>query len=128
MTLRDRIAHQFRLRKPEALRVSYWLRRLFEEDKVHSECGLVPYRPTSHPVHSLVCTVDWENPAVGCAWCGEWAADMGQRLADGFKLVGLVDTSLPHDVRKLDLAPAVLYCGDCFTKHREHFGHVFDLD
>lgn len=128
MDLRDQIARTLHLRRPEALRVVYWLQTLHSrQDAVHGECALVPYR-TSDSVRSLVCTVDWDQRAIGCAWCGEWAADSGQQLAADFKLIVLTPTFLPVDVRQLRLDPAVLYCGDCMSKYREHFAHVFQLD
>ena len=120
-TLQQRLVRAFKLSKSPALRVTYWLKRLYESDLVHSDCGLVPYTPESEPIRSLVCTVDWDQRAIGCAWCGEWAADSGQPLDKDFKLIVLAQVFLPHDVRSLGLHPAVLYCNGCFDTHRDHF-------
>lgn len=120
-TLQQRLVRAFKLHKSPALRVTYWLKRLYESDLVHADCGLVPYTPESEPIRSLVCTVDWDQRAIGCAWCGEWAADSGQPLDKDFKLVVLASVFLPHDVRDLRLHPAVLYCNECFGQHRDHF-------
>ena len=120
-TLQQRLVRAFKLSKSPALRVTYWLKRLYDDNLVHGDCGLVPYTPESEPVRSLVCTVDWDQRAIGCAWCGEWAADSGQPLDRDFKLVVLAPVFLPRDVRDLRLHPAVLYCNGCFDTHRDHF-------
>lgn len=124
--LQQRLARAFKLHKSPALRVTYWLKRLYEADLVHSDCGLVPYTPESEPIRSLVCTVDWDQRAIGCSWCGEWAADSGQPLDKDFKLIVLAQVFLPHDVRNLGLRPAVLYCNGCFAQHRDQFVSGFD--
>lgn len=106
----------------------YWLGRMHEDCLVHGEVALVPYKDTAQAVASVVATVDYDEKAIGCAWCGEWAADSGQPIQSYFKLVVLHPEWLSHDVRRLKLHPAVLYCLDCWTEHKAQFIRGFDID
>jgi hypothetical protein len=100
-------------------------------DLVHSEVSIVPYGQKvedTASVASLIGTVDYDQKALGCAWCGEWAADSGQPLQNYFKIIVLHPDWLPYDIRNLALRPAVLYCEDCWKTHHDHFVRGFDLD
>ena len=112
---RNHIAKAFRLPKPKALRVCYWLERLFQKRVVHDNVSLVLF--STEDVRSLIVTVDFDTKECGCALCGEFAAESGQRLDEDFKLVGLYNEYLPREIQDLNLKPAVLYCNACFAEH-----------
>jgi hypothetical protein len=84
---------------------------------VHDNVCLVLF--STEDVRSIVVTVDYTTKECGCAMCGEFAAVSGQRLDDDFKLVGLFNEYLPHDIQDAHLKPAVLYCNACFAEHGE---------
>lgn len=118
-TLQDRLARSFRLRKSAALRVVYFLRRLFDMSVAHGEVAMVPYRLENcadETPNAVIGTVDWKGGALGCALCGEHAADSGGKLGEGFKLVVLCERVAPADVRGLGIVPALVYCESCFLR------------
>lgn len=127
-TLRDRIALNLRLDRSKALRVTYWLQRLQEVYSLaHADVGIVPFRSDATASNTLVATVDWKSKAVGCAYCGEWAADAGQGLSPGFKLAVPADSFMPYELRALDLRPAILYCADCFARDRDWIRQTLEV-
>lgn len=128
VTLRDQIALNLRMDRSKALRVTYWLKRLQEVYSLtHADVGIVPFRSEATDSNTLVATVDWQAKAVGCALCGEWAADSGSHLSSGFKLAVPADSFLPYDLRGLDLRPAILYCIDCFTRDRDWIRQTIEV-
>ena len=128
-SLRNHIATSFHISRAKALRVCYWLKRLHEDQSlVHGDVGIVPYQTSAEPIRSLIVTVDTKDKAVGCAQCGEWAADSGGKLQKGFRAVILVPKYQPHELRDLNLYPAVLYCLDCWNKDREYYLWAYELD
>ena len=116
--LRDRIALHLEIRRPLATRVCHWLWRLHDEvGAVHGEVGLVRMLGSTQGVGVLIATVDYQQHAVGCAWCGEWIADHKEALTEGTRSLLLDNADLPRELQPLDLRPAVIYCGSCWASH-----------
>lgn len=117
--IRDAIARVLGVRRSVAWRVVRWLReRCFEQlDLAHGEAGIVPFRSATHDVGVLVATVDYATLEVGCAICGEFIASQGEALVEGTRAVQIDDAHLPRELLDLRLRPAVLYCGDCWSRH-----------
>lgn len=122
---RNHIAKAFKLPKSKALRVCYWLERLSEKLLVHDNVSLVPFSTVE--IRCLVVTVDFKTKECGCALCGEFAAESGQRLDEDFKLVGLFNEFLPKEIQELNLKPAVLYCNACLTEHDVYFREQYNI-
>ena len=128
-SLRANVAASLGIDRKKALRICYWLRRLHEDQSlVHGSVGMVPYTASTDPIRSLIVTVDFNDKSVGCACCGEWAADSGGKLQPGFRAVMLMPKYLPHEIQDLNLYPAVLYCLSCWNKDREYYLWAYELD
>lgn len=128
LPLRDQLALNLKLDRSKALRLTYWLKRLHEVYSLaHGDVGMVPFRSEATDSNTLIATVDWREKAIGCAYCGEWAADSGAHLSGGFKLAVPADSFLPYDIRGLNLRPALLYCADCFNRDRDWIRQTIEV-
>lgn len=124
--LQARLARAFKLRPSDALRLIYFVRRLYKFNLVHGESAMVPYR-ADHAT-AVVGTVDWQAKCIGCAMCGEHAADSGEPLADGFRLVILRADLVPYEIESLSIVPGLLYCAQCWTKHESYLRVALKVD
>ena len=124
--LKRRILTNFpQLKSAQAQRVIHWLKRLNEHNLTHDAVGIVQFGSAKS---SVIGTVDYKTGELGCAWCGEFAAESGQPIDKDFKLIGLCAAYLPYDIVPLNLRPHVLYCDSCFAANLEWFERAYELD